>query len=205
MRKSRLSSEKQNHLIEHFVAGSTARTVASLLNINRTTVTYYFHRLRLKIYDNYKPLVSFEEDLNLKGILYDPVLSKKHNGQPIFALIKIENRIHVLLLDDEKSKANVNDIEKYSIEAIVFARCLDHSSTLSLSHLHFLRVNPQSSRLKNNIDNIENFWKKMKNHMHRFNGVSRKNFLLYIIECDWRFNGGEPRSLFFQLKEWVHE
>lgn len=37
MRKSRLSQDKQNHLMEHFVAGTTARTAASLVGVNKTT------------------------------------------------------------------------------------------------------------------------------------------------------------------------
>ena len=36
MRKSKLSWYKQSRLIELFVAGSTARTAASLIDINKT-------------------------------------------------------------------------------------------------------------------------------------------------------------------------
>jgi transposase len=46
MRKSRLSKAKQDRLIEHFVAGTTARTVAVLVGVNKSTASYYFHRLR---------------------------------------------------------------------------------------------------------------------------------------------------------------
>ena len=46
MRKSRLSHFKQDHLIEHFVAGTTARTAAKLCGVNRKTAAFYFLRLR---------------------------------------------------------------------------------------------------------------------------------------------------------------
>jgi len=52
MRKSRLSWHKQSRLIELFVAGSTARTSAQLVGVNKTTAAYYFHRLRELIYFN---------------------------------------------------------------------------------------------------------------------------------------------------------
>ncbi|MDP1766923.1 MAG: IS1595 family transposase, partial [Methylotenera sp.] len=42
MRKSRLSSAKQAKLIEHFVAGTTARCAADLIGVNRNTAAYYF-------------------------------------------------------------------------------------------------------------------------------------------------------------------
>ena len=45
MRKSRLSRYRQDRLIEHFVAGTTARTAASLCGVNRKTAAFYFHRL----------------------------------------------------------------------------------------------------------------------------------------------------------------
>ena len=46
MRRSRLSKSVQRHLIEHFVAGTTARTAAALCGVNRKTAAFYFHRLR---------------------------------------------------------------------------------------------------------------------------------------------------------------
>ncbi len=50
MRKSRLSESKQQRLIELFISGSTARTAASLIGVNKNSAAYYFHRLRQLIY-----------------------------------------------------------------------------------------------------------------------------------------------------------
>ena len=46
MRKSRLVWSKQKRLIELFVSGSTARTAASLVGVNKTTANDSFLRLR---------------------------------------------------------------------------------------------------------------------------------------------------------------
>ena len=46
MRKSQLIKAKQDRLIEHFVAGATARYAADLVRVNPKKVIYYFHRLR---------------------------------------------------------------------------------------------------------------------------------------------------------------
>lgn len=45
-RKSRLSQSKQEELIKYFVAGSTVRSAAVLVGVNRHTATLYFHKLR---------------------------------------------------------------------------------------------------------------------------------------------------------------
>jgi len=46
MPKSRLSNTIQDRLLEHFVAGTTARCSASLLSINNKSSAYYCRRLR---------------------------------------------------------------------------------------------------------------------------------------------------------------
>ncbi|WP_118794539.1 transposase [Neisseria meningitidis] len=63
MRKSRLSRYKQNKLIELFVAGVTARTTAELVGVNKSTAAYYFHRLRLLIYQNSPHLEMFDGEV----------------------------------------------------------------------------------------------------------------------------------------------
>ncbi|MDW0512167.1 transposase [Mannheimia haemolytica] len=63
MRKSRLSQYKQNKLIEQFVAGVTARTASELVNVNKNTAAYYFHRLRLLIYQHSPHLEMFEGEI----------------------------------------------------------------------------------------------------------------------------------------------
>ena len=50
MRKSRLSKGKQDRLIEHSVAATTAGCSAGLLDINFKTAAYYYHRLRILIF-----------------------------------------------------------------------------------------------------------------------------------------------------------
>ena len=62
MRKSRLSQYKQKRLIELFVAGSTARTSASLVGVNKTTA---FHRLRELIYKHSEHLELFDGEIEV--------------------------------------------------------------------------------------------------------------------------------------------
>ena len=45
MKNSRLSRSKQEKLIEHFVAGATARCASSLVGVHRNTAAYHYHRL----------------------------------------------------------------------------------------------------------------------------------------------------------------
>ena len=51
MKRSKLSEEKQFKLIEHFAAGTTARTASALIGINRKTAILYYHHLRELIFE----------------------------------------------------------------------------------------------------------------------------------------------------------
>jgi len=46
MRKSRIRQSKQDRLIEDFIAGTTARTAASLVVVHHNSAAFYFHLLR---------------------------------------------------------------------------------------------------------------------------------------------------------------
>jgi len=72
MRKGKLSWYKQSRLIHLFDAGSTARTAASLVNVNKTTASYYFHRLRLLIYENSQDPGLFEGEIEVDESYFGP-------------------------------------------------------------------------------------------------------------------------------------
>lgn len=46
-------------------------------------------------------------------------------------------------------------------------------------------------RREERLDNT--FENKLKHHMHKFNGVPKKYFGLYLKECEWRFNTPDPK------------
>ena len=54
VRKSQLSKAKQDRLMEHFVARTSARCAANLVSVNPKTTIYYFHRSREIITYNFE-------------------------------------------------------------------------------------------------------------------------------------------------------
>lgn len=55
------------------------------------------------------------------------------------------------------------------------------------------------------INGIENFWNQAKRHMCRFNSVPQQHFYWLLKECEWRFNGGNHKTLMGQLKRWYKQ
>ncbi len=83
MRKSKLSQYKQSRLIDLFVAGTTVRTAAALVGVNKTTASYYFHRLRQIIYDKSEHLELLDGEIEA--------------DESYFVVDEKENEVEVLL------------------------------------------------------------------------------------------------------------
>lgn len=98
MRRSRLSSYKQDKLIELFIAGSTARTASELVSVNKTTASYYFHRLRMLIYENSEHLEMFTGEIEVDESYFGGTRKGKRGiaagGKvPVFGLLKRNGKV----------------------------------------------------------------------------------------------------------------
>lgn len=43
---------------------------------------------------------------------------------------------------------------------------------------------------QNHINGVENFWNQVKRVLRKYNRINRKNFPLFLKECEFRFNFG---------------
>jgi len=213
VRKSRLSKEKQDRLIEHFVSGSTARTAASLVNVNKTTTVFYFHCLReiIALECQNEALLSgeFEVDESYFGGTRKGKRGRGAAGKvPVFGILKRGGRIYTQIIPDAQSKTLMPIIrEKIQPDSIVYSDCWWGYNVLDVSEFRHYRINHSKlfANEKNHINGIENFWNQAKRHMRKFNGIPAKHFELFLKECEWRFNNPDPKAQFKQLKQWVKQ
>ena len=103
MRKSHLSQHKQNKLIELFVAGVTARTASELVNVNKNTAAYYFHRLRLLIYQTSPHLEMFEGEIEADESYFGGTRKGKRGRGAmgkvaVFGLLKRNGKVYTVSL-----------------------------------------------------------------------------------------------------------
>ena len=211
MRKSRLSWSKQERLIEHFVAGATARTAAALVGVNKTTAAYYFHRLRQLIYDAEEPLTPFsgeiEVDESYFGGRRKGIRGRGAKGKvPVFGLLKRGGKVYAKVIPDARSATLMPIMqEKILPDSIVYTDSLYSYNVLDVSEFKHYRVNHSELFVDktNHINGIENFWNQAKRHLRKFNGIPREHFPLFLKECEWRFNNPIPLDQLSQLKQLV--
>ena len=211
MRKSRLSWYKQKHLIELFIAGATARTAAQLTNVNKTTASYYFKRLRELIYLNSEHLEllagEIEADESYFGGRRKGKRGRGASGKvPVFGLLKRNGQVFTAVIPDAKSNTLLPIIrKKVTPDSIVYTDTFRSYNALDVSDFKHYRINHSElfADKQNHINGIENFWNQAKRHLRRFNGVPRESFYLYLKECEWRFNSSDVQSQLNQLIQWV--
>ena len=198
MRKSRLSQYKQDRLIEHFVAGITARCAAELVQVNKNSSAYYFHRLRLIIYEHQKRFENtlFEGKIEVDESYFGGIRKGKRGrgavGKiPVFGLLKRGGVVYTKIIPD----------------SIVYRDSFKSCNALDVSEFKHYRINHSELFVKshNHIIGIENFWNQAKRYMRKFNGVPKDHFELYLKECEWRFNNSGYQNQLRQLKRLVRE
>lgn len=210
MRKSRLSWAQQRRLIEHFVAGTTARTAASLVGVNKNTATFYFHRLRQIIALHSEESTQFFGEIEVDESYFGGVRKGKRGrgaaGKvPVFGLLKRGGKVYTKIIQDVKSKTLKAIIDDHVVpDSIVYSDTLSSYNVLDVSDFKHQRIN-HSKRFgeeKNHINGIENFWNQAKRHMRRFNGIQTTHFPLFLKECEWRFNTPQAKQQQTQLIQW---
>ncbi len=215
MRKSRLSRVKQNRLIEHFVAGTTARCASDLVGVNRKTAAYYYNRLRVIISEHLEEDASeflsgeIEVDESYFGGRRKGKRGRGAGGKtPVFGLLKRGGRVYTKIIPDARGETLMPIIqEKVIPDSIVYSDCWQGYNVLDVSEFRHYRINHSKlfADKQNHINGIENFWNQAKRHMRKFNGVPRDNFPLFLKECEWRFNNPKPHLQLTQLKQWVRD
>ena len=151
MRKSRLSQQEQGRLIEHFVAGATARTAARLCGVHRNIAAYYFLRLR--------EIIAYELEAESEAMFGGEIevdesyfggkrKGKGKRGQgaagkiPVFGLLKSGGKVYTKIIPDASGATLIPIIERKVVaDSIVYSDCWRGYNVLDVSDFHHFRIN----------------------------------------------------------------
>ena len=212
LRHSRLTHNQSNRLIEHFVAGTPARTAAALIGVNKDTAATFYHRLRIVIAKN---LAAEAGDLAGEVEVDESYFGGVRKGKrgrgaagkvPVFGLLKRGGHVFVLPVKDTKPDTLIPIIAcKVQPDSVVYTDSFRAYDQLDITDFHHMRINHSKlfADRENHNKGIENFWNQAKRHLRRYNGIPRQHFLLFIKEREWRSNYGPPDALLQTLRKWL--
>ena len=180
MRKSRLSRHKQNKLIELFIAGITARTASELVNVNKNTAAYYFHRLRLLIYPTSLHLEMFEGEIEADERYFGGAHKGKRGRDAagkiaVFGFLKRNGKVYTVIVPNAQPATLLPIIcEKVKPDSIIYTDTYRSYEVLDISEFSHFRINHSThfAENHNHINGIEHFWNQAKRHLRKFNGIS---------------------------------
>ena len=210
-RRSRLPKRVQQKLIEHFVAGTTARTAASLVGVNKNTAQKFFYKLREIITLKQDPDFYFAGEVEADESYFGGKRKGKRGrgaaGKvPVFGLLKRGGKVYAEIIPDAKTTTLLPIIKnKVMPDSIVYTDSLASYNALDVSEFKHVRINHSElfADGRNHINGIENFWSQAKRHMRKFNGIPKTSFRLFLKECEWRFNFPLPQEQLKMLTQWA--
>ena len=178
-RKSRLSDWKRGRLIEHFVAGTTARAAAELVGVHRNTAASFYTRLRKVIAEEMEKASPFAGEIEVDESYFGGRRKGKRGrgagGKvPVFGLLKRGGKVYTAMIPNARTATLMPIMERMiRPDSILYTDGFSSYDALDVSDFHHVRIN-HSERFvdeRSHINGIENFWNQAKRHLRRFNGV----------------------------------
>ena len=209
----KLKRKHQLKLLEYFVLEVTARSAANILGINPNSAALFYRKIRQVIVYHLEQ----ESHKQCKGIIevdesYFGGVRKGKRGRgaagkvAVFGLLKRGGKVYTQIVQDTKSTTLIPVItRKLAPDSIVYSDSYRSYNALDVSEFHHHRINHSEtfgSGIKH-INGIENFWNQAKRILRKYNGIPKDNFVLFLKECEFRFNYGSPKEQLKILRSWT--
>ncbi len=177
-RKSRLSRAKRLRLLEHFVAGTTARAAAELVGVNRNTVIRFYLALRVIIAGEMEKAAPLHGEVEVDESYFGGRRKGKRGrgaaGKvPVFGLLKRGGRVYTLPIPNAKAKTLMPILESRVVpDSIVYTDSFASYDVIDVSTFHHRRIDHAKAFVKGkgnerHTGGIENFWNQAKRHLRR--------------------------------------
>lgn len=197
--------------MEHFVAGTPARTASEFANVHRNTGIYFYHRSREIIYQELDHQSPFDGEVEVDESYFGGKRKGKRGrgaaGKvPVFGLLKRGGKVYTQVIDNARAETLMPIIcRRVKPDSIVYSDTWKSYNALDVNGFKHFRINHSKlfADKENHINGIENFWNQAKRHLRKYNGIPKQNFHLFLKECEWRFNYGNPKQLMLLLKKWA--
>ncbi len=211
--RCKLSKKVQRRLLEFFTAEVTARTAADLLDIQPNSAALFYHKIRLVI-DYHLSLQAdelFDGEVELDESYFGGVRKGKRGRgaagkTAVFGILKRNGKVYTIVVADTKKTTLMPVIKrKIKPDSFVYTDSYRSYNALDVSKFKHFRVNHSKEFTcgkNNHINGIENFWNQSKRTLRKYNGIDKKNFHLFLKECEFRFNYGSPSNQLKTLRKW---
>ena len=145
-RKSRMSTRQQYRLIEHFVAGTTARAASELIGVQSNTAITFYMKLRQLIASklpSYELYGQVEADERYFGGRRKGLRGRGAAGKiAVFGLLKRGGKVYTAIIPNAKTQTLMPIIEEHvRPDSIVYTDTFRSYNALDVSSFRHVRIN----------------------------------------------------------------
>jgi transposase len=198
--------------LEYFVLEVTARSAANLLGIQPNSAILFYRKVRqvIAIYLAQEAAEIFNGDIEIDESYFGGVRKgKRGRGAAgkvvVFGMLKRHGKVYTVVVENTKAATLMPVIaNKIKPDSVVYTDTYRSYDALDVTEFHHHRINHSElfADKKNHINGIENFWNQAKRVLRKYNGIDKKNFPLFLKECEFRFNYGTPVNQLKILRKW---
>ena len=123
----------------------------------------------------------------------------------VFGLLKHNGKVYTVVVKATKTNTLMPIItSKIKPDSIICTDSYKSYNALDVSDFKHFRINHSTEFAKdhNHINGTPKFWNQAKRVLRKYNGIDKKNFHLFIKECEFRFNYGTPSQKLKTLRKW---
>jgi len=207
----KLTKSQINNLLKAFSFGLPALTAANFAGVHRNTANKFFKKLRIKIAEEIS-----NHYIKLKGEIEidESYFGGKRKGQRgrgafnkqvVFGILERGGEVRTVVVKDVSAETLMRQIRENTQKGCVYYtdNFRSYSSLSRYGKHNKIRHEKEFARGKNHINGIEGFWSYAKRFLAKYNGVSPKNFYLYLKEIEWRFNNRKNKYLERILRKYL--
>lgn len=183
-------------LLYYFALELSANKTASLLGLDYETVHSRYMFFRKKIAEHLE-----EKFRKLSGELEidETYFGGKRKGKRgrgafnkvvVFGILERNGKVYTTVVSDVSAETLMAEIRNKTEKGSVFyTNCFKSYKSLKQYGKHH-RINKEYAFAKghNHINGLEGFWSFAKERFHKYHGINKQNYLLYLKEMEFRFN-----------------
>src|SRR3989338_2051481 len=183
-------------ILYYFYLELSARKTAKELNVNYRLIHRKFMRFRKKIaeYCNQEA-----RKLNGELELDESYFGGKrkgnrgrgaHNKAIAFGILERNGTVHTVIVENVSKETLMKEIENKTQKGSVFYTdgWKSYASLEQYGKHNIIRHDKDEfAKEKNHINGIEGFWSFAKERFHKYHGIKKHNYPLYLKEMEFRF------------------
>lgn len=183
-------------ILQYFALELSANRTAKELRIDYKTVHHKYMFFREKLAENLgENFQKLGGELELDETYFGGKRKGKrgrgaNNKTIVFGILERDKKVYTTVVPDVSAATLMSEIKAKTEKGSVFyTDCFKSYKSLKRFGKH-KRVNHQKTFVsgRNSINGLEGFWSYAKERFHKYHGINRENYTLYLKEMEFRFN-----------------